>query len=461
MPSKLKRHRGDQFLIIYPSIDDSLTQGVVDQTAAEGSVLSIHMSARPAGETHVIIKTLIDLDFRGEEKYSVGEIVPKSITKIEARNDGLKREIEKLKGYPGFLEHTNKFRKDSSQIVRSEEGAFMSTDMTTNPNFDTTKETKFGVGHRRVFPIKCQKTGKITGYRFMPFRDYTPECASDIFGYDTFEDVLKNVYPYTISERKVLEEMYMSRPIIPPIVDMIPSEWQEVACEIADQELPKKGIKQRKYHWFADLEGDNGKSMLTDYFEYIRGDDTLIVGSIGDLKDLIHSVKGPLLKNGKIKNVVIDIPKQVIDTKRQNFGFHILDDHKHDGAIFHFAEMCVNGRFTSLKYESCNFRVPQGGLNVIILSNSVPFIPAASPDRWHIYIIRNKQSLMIKDWTFDKEKEPKITTMRETLDWYMSNPKFVEYLHEQKISTEFYTEMKLEDSLRTRRKKFSLDIDVL
>lgn len=437
MPSEKKRIRGDQIILVYPSDKyELIAKGVVDQTRSLGAEIKILMYAvNHEKEMVVIVKTSSGLDFRGEEKYKIKDFLPLSIDKIERKDQGLSDAIKELKTLDNFTEHINSYSK-SVNIVKSEEGGYMSRDMTINPNFDTVKETKFGKGHRRVNPITDQK-GKTIGFKFIPFKDYTPIWASDIFGYDTFQEALDNIYPYTVSDVKILEEIYMMRPITPPTMHMELTYWQQVAYKITEKPIPTGGIKQREYHWFTDFSGEKGKSMLTDFIEYMRGEDTIIVSSLGQIKDLIHSVKRPILLNSRVKNVVIDIPKQIIDTKRQNFGFHILDDAVNDGDIFKFAEMCANGRFTSLKYESCCFRVPQGGLNVIFFSNSLPFIPASSWSRWHLYIIKDMNDLIIENLTYPEDRPP-ITNMKETLDWYMSIPAFREYLKLQKISTNFY-----------------------
>lgn len=437
MPSTKKRYRGDQFTLKYrvKKYDESIALGVVDQTEAQSVEVKLLFSGMKDGEMVVILKTSTGLDFRGEEKFISNGIIPSSIEKVERRDIGLNSAISELQEFENFKEHINNYSKNV-KIIKSEIGGFMSRDMASNSKFDTCIETKFGRGHRRVSPIIDAK-GKTTGFKFVPFKDYSPIWASDIFGYDTFEEALSNIYPYTVSDIKILEDIYMMKPVVPPTMHMELTEWQKVAYEITEKPIPIGGAKQREYHFFSDFSGEKGKSMLTDFIEYMRGEDTVVMSGLGALKDLIHSVKRRILLNSRIKNIVIDIPKQTIDTRRQNYGFHILDDASNEGDIYKFAEMCADGRFTSLKYESCCFRVPQGGLNVIFFSNSMPFIPASTLSRWHLYVIKDKESLIINDLTYPPERAP-ITTMKETLDWYMSIPKFREYLALQRISTDFY-----------------------
>lgn len=433
MPSVKKRFRGDQFIIIFPikSYNESIAEEIVDQTKALGAEIRILMGGmRTEEEMCLLLKTSTSLDFRGEEKLKCNSVIPSSIEKIENRDIGLQNEISNIKKYSDFHEHINAY-KNSNAVVRTEKGGFMAQDMSKNPNFDPEKETKFGRGHRRVIEKKNEKN-VVVGFTFVPFRDYTPEWASDIYGYDTFKEALSNIYPYTISDVKILEEIYMQRPVIPPTMHMEPTRWQSVVYKITDRPIPVGGKKQREFHCISDFSGEKGKSMLADFIEYMRGEDTIILSSLGSIKDLIHSVKRSILLNSRIKNIIIDIPKQIVDTRRQNYGFHILDDADNEGDIYKFAEMCANGRFTSTKYESCNFRVPAGGMNVIFFTNSMPFIPASTLSRWHLYVIKDMNDFIIEDLTYPSDRAP-ITTMKETAQWYLSIPEFREYLKLQKI----------------------------
>ena len=71
-------------------------------------------------------------------------------------------------------------------------------------------------GYRRV--EKIIKFGKHIGYYFIPFSEYLPQWASDIFGYDSFEEALEDIYPYQIKEIKAIKDLYATRPKMPSIV---------------------------------------------------------------------------------------------------------------------------------------------------------------------------------------------------------------------------------------------------
>ena len=62
-----------------------------------------------------------------------------------------------------------------------------------------------------------------------------------------------------------------------------------------------------------------------------------------------------------------------------------------------------------------------------VFANSVPLITATSLDRWRINVIKDMNSLFIKDLRYD-DSLPRITTRSKVIDFYLSSPQFVEYL---------------------------------
>lgn len=180
---------------------------------------------------------------------------------------------------------------------------------------------------------------------------------------------------------------------------MITTEWQTgVIEEILDSPIDYE-TQEREFHWFADFVGKVGKSMLVKHIQATR-DDTLVISSTGKMSDLVCSVRESLLSNSKIKNIILDFPRDKPSERLSDIDFEIMDDAKHDGDTLKFMESCVNGRFTSLKYESENFTI-EHGLRVVVFANSLPLITATSLDRWRINIIGDMNKLLLR--IFDME----------------------------------------------------------
>lgn len=360
-----------------------------------------------------------DLYFRGEEKFTTKDgIVPLEISFLRGKDQGLFKEIKSLKGKVWI----DSYIFEQPVVQRDEDGGYMFTRMRSNPKFDASQETRFGRGYRRV--EKIYRNGTHIGYEFIPFDDYTDEWASDIHGYDSFEEVLKAVYPLRQREKRSLKEMYMGRPRKLPGSSMVLTPWQERVIEILDLPIDYDA-QEREFYWFADFVGKVGKSMLVKHIQATR-EDTLVISSTGKMSDLVCSVKEPLLSNSKIKNIVLDFPRDIPLERLADVDFEIMDDAKHNGDTLKFMESCVNGRFTSLKYVSDNFPI-EHGLRVIVFANSVPLITATSLDRWRINVIKDMNSLFIKDLRYD-DSLPRITTRSKVIDFYLSSPQFVEYL---------------------------------
>lgn len=429
MPSVKKRFRGDQFFLAYPSAnvnENSVQETVAGQTRVLGTELRYLLTATRADKVFCVFKTSSDLYFRGEEKFATkNKILPLELTFIKGKDQGLFAEIKALQDGKVWVD--SYAVAERSPIKKDEEGGYMFKTIKSNPNFDAKKETRFGRGFRRVERLFDSK-GAVAGFQFISFDDYTDEWASDIHGYDSFEDVLKSVYPLRQREKKALKEMYISRPRKLAGSSMILTPWQEKVITILDSPI-KYDEQERYYHWFGDFKGRVGKSMLVKYIQATR-DDTLVVSSTGKMSDLVYSVREQLLSNSRIKNIVFDLPRDLPSDKYMfisDVDFQIMDDAKHDGETLKFMESCVNGKFTSLKYVSENFSLDYG-LKVIVFANSVPLITATSLDRWKINIIKDVDNLCIEDMTYS-DSLPTIKTRNKVIDFYMAQPQFVEYLH--------------------------------
>jgi hypothetical protein len=156
-----------------------------------------------------VIKLLTPKGFNGEKKFTVDGIVPK-INVIRGGDKRLFELIESIKlSDPTHIIPINKYASKSDIVMRDEKGGYMFDTMQYDPNFDP-KQTTFGRGHRRVAAIRSG--GKIIGYRFKPFKQYTEEWASEIFGYNSFDAARRSVYPLQNGELKQLEALYNLRP---------------------------------------------------------------------------------------------------------------------------------------------------------------------------------------------------------------------------------------------------------
>jgi hypothetical protein len=236
----------------------------------------------------------------------------------------------------------------------------------------------------------------------------------------------------------------MSRPRVSCGSKMILTDWQRYVETLLDKPV-NYDSQEREFHWFADFVGKVGKSMLVKHLMATR-DDCLVISSTGKMSDLVCSVKEKLLSSSKIRAVIFDLPRQATDDKNSDIDFHLFDDLKHDGDTIAFMESCVNGRFTSMKYESLNFPIDHG-LKVVVFSNSLPLITMSSLDRWHINIIKNQDHFQLKDLTYSDDL-PRITTKKQVIDFYLSQVDIREYLQKNGLST-------------TRRKKFIHDLNMV
>jgi hypothetical protein len=422
MASMEKRHRGSQFIIEFPKdvTEESVREVVACKTKGLGAELKYFI----IGINKCVIKVSSELDFRGETRFIVEKVLP-SITAIKNKDLGLIKEIKKIKSEStNFRVVIDIYNIKPEKILQDEESGHMFTTIKTNTAFDESVSTKFGRGHRRVEALYTN--GRHVGYKFVPFGDYSPQWASDIFGYDSFEDALKDIYPYQCKEIKILKELYDSRPRTMYQSTITLSEWQSKVENILNTPIDHEE-QLRDFYWFADLKGKVGKSTLVKHVISNR-DDTLVISASGKMSDLIRSVKGNLISSTKIKNLILDIPKEIVDEKKTDIDFHIFDDARHEGDTFKFMESCANGRFASFKYDSSNFELGYG-LRVIVLSNSLPLITATSLDRWHINLIENRDRLKIDDLRYD-DSFVRIKTRDQVIDFYLSQPLFIKYLQD-------------------------------
>lgn len=419
MPER-RRYRGDQFLLTY-KVDvskDSVLETVAGQTRVLGAELKILLST----STTILIKTTTPLDFRGEHHFIIKKNLPE-IELIKGKDRGLTQKLAEMRK-DKHTSYIDNYTEPGTKILRQEAGGYMSRIIANKSEFDPVTQTKFGTGHRRTI-VTRDKDQKITGYKLIPFREYTPEWASDIYGYDSFEDALKDIYPYQIQDLRILKEMYMSRPRSFTSSKMVPTYWQRKVLEILDIP-PNYDAQKREFYWFIDFVGGVGKSMLINYIQSTR-DDCLVISSLGKMADLVMSVKEPLMLSSKINNIILDIPREIIE---DDVSYDTLDDRRNNGELYKFMESCTNGRLTSTKYESANLEIGRG-LNVVVLTNSLPLITATSLDRWRIYLIKDQNDLQIEDLRYtDKAR---ISTKREALEFFMKEPRFIEYLENNGI----------------------------
>lgn len=432
MPSKEKRYRGDQFLLEWNSELSNIPFFVIEKITSQEAEINYLIANITSHQTSCILRTSTGLDFYGEKDFIVEGISPK-IVFIRGKDKGFQKELSDFKSkYPNAKIAVDKFKQDDSRapIVRDEDNGFIFTKIRTDPNFDPTKSTRFGRGYRRV--EKIIKFGKHIGYYFIPFSEYLPQWASDIFGYDSFEEALEDIYPYQIKEIKAIKDLYATRPKNAFYSSMVLTNWQEYLEEILNEPI-NYDSQERHFYWFADFVGKVGKSMLVKHILSTRND-TLVISSTGKMSDLVCSIKEDITSSTRIKNIVLDIPREQIDDKHTDISFHLFDDSKHDGDTLKFMEACVNGNFTSIKYESQNFHIDYC-LKVIVLSNSLPLITASSLDRWRINIIKDQNDLFIKDWKYNDDL-PRITSRLDTIKFYLSNPKFIEYLKSHGFKTD-------------------------
>lgn len=427
MPSKEKRYRGSQYVITYP-VDipfDSVFEVIQGNIKASESELKVLIIT----SNRVLLKTSTGLNFYGETSFIVKENKP-TIELIPGKDKGLFDKIFEFKGDPSHKVIHEDYRDQTKTIKMDEESGHMFTRMRTNPDFDPTTCTKFGRGYRRVEPIKG--FNKIVGWKFVPFSDYGPVWASDIYGYDSFEDALEDIYPYQIKEIKALKELYAARPRITRTSSMVLTPWQKYLESILD-EPTIYGEQQRNFFWFADFVGLVGKSMLVKHMKTVR-DDTIFISMTGKMSDLIYSVKDRLDSSSKIKNIIFDLPREIPEDKMRDSVFNLFGDAKFDTETIKFMEICANGEFTSTKYESAMFDLDHG-LRVIVLSNSLPLLPASSLDRWRINLIKDMHDLQVKDLRCH-EHFPRITTRKDTVKFYLSQPAIVEYMEKNGFRTE-------------------------
>lgn len=430
MPSKQKRYRGDQFLLEYDNKtpSDLVEKIVACQTRSLGAELKCFVIATDIASLKAVVKLSTPMDFRGESLFKVDTFIP-SIKLIRGKDEGLFKEVDALKSKNGRVIVDTYRKKTEIPIVKDEEGGYIFIRMREDPFFDAEKSTKFGRGYRRV--DKIYKFGNHVGYRFIPFSDYPPQWASDIHGYDSFEDALEDIYPYQSKEIKAIKELYLTRPRTFIHSSMVLTPWQEYVEEILDQP-PKYDEQERTFHWFTDLVGRVGKSMLTRHIEATR-DDTLVITTTGKMSDLIYCIKDRVDANSKIKNIVFDISRDKTEPKYSDVDFHVFDDADNKGDTIKFMEGCVNGRFTNLKYEGKDVPLDHG-LKVIVFSNSFPLLTSSSLDRWSVNLIKDMHSLQLKELRYS-DSLPRITNRTQVLDFYFKQPEIVEYLSDHGLRT--------------------------
>lgn len=428
MPSKEKKHVGDQFLLKYSEKvpTDELIKVVTCQVDTRGAEIKYFIVALDC----CIFKISSSISFYGESFFTIDKDKP-TIEYIRGRDKGLFAQIDKFKlENQDFKITVDRYNQKPVVVKKDEEGGHMFIKMRNDPNFNTEKCTKFGRGYRRVEPI--YRMTKIQGYRFIPFSDYTPEWAADIYGYDSFEDALEDIYPYQSKEIKQLRDLYLSRPRRMITSSMVPTEWQQCILDILDRPI-KYDEQERDFHWFSDFKGKVGKSMLTKHILATR-DDTLIISLTGKISDLIFSIKETLLTSTKIKNVLLDLPREMPEDTIKDNIFTLFGEKRFEDETLKFMESCANGMFSSTKYESANFHL-EHGLKVVVLTNSLPLLPAASLDRWHIYLINDYKTLRIKDLGCE-DFRPRIATREDTISFYLSQSELIAYMKEHGFRTE-------------------------
>lgn len=141
-------------------------------------------------------------------------------------------------------------------------------------------------------------------------------------------------------------------------------KWYDKIFKIINSKIPDF----RSIHWFCDLVGNTGKSMIAA--NLYLSDRAHYVSAIGSVADFNNNISNAIKSGWSQDLLIIDMPRTV----------------KENLSIYTVTESLKNGIISCTKYDSKTVKLKEG-VKIIILANWWPKLDTMSMDRWKLYRI--------------------------------------------------------------------------